>query len=112
MSGERVVVIDEPEYIASYHEEDLGEGRIMTFVHLDVYYMSASILRQLKKQWDLWRHYVSTVLFCMGEEDDEKFERFVSKFGFKYLRDVPCTDNKTRRLYVNFGPAPKEAQEQ
>lgn len=100
----RVVVLDEPEYTASYHVTDLDCGRSMTFVHLDVYYMSHSILKQLKAQWVLWRQSCPVVLYAMADEDTETWVKFVSKFGFQYLADIPCTDGKTRRLFVNFGP--------
>ncbi len=100
----REVVLDEPEYTASYHTVDLGEGRVMTFVHLDVFYMSHSILRQLKSQWKLWRQACPIILYAMADEDTVTWSKFISHFGFQYLRDVPCTDGKTRRLFVNFGP--------
>jgi len=108
--GMRFVVWDGTEYIAEMHYEDLGEGRLMPFFHLDVFYFSPEILKRMLKEWEEHRHTVPTPLFCMGEEDDEKFSRFISKFGFQYLTDCPCTDGKTRRLFVNFGP--QEAQKQ
>jgi hypothetical protein len=111
----RVVVLDEPEYTASYHITDLGEGRLMTFVHLDVYYMSKEILKRLDKQWRLWRQCVPVVLYAISDDDEDVWAKFVKRFGFQYLSDIGCTDGKTRRLFVNFGPQngpTKEAQEQ
>lgn len=103
---QRIIVADEPEFTISYHVQELGEGQVMTFVHLDVYYFSASILRRIKELYERFRTFDDSVtLFCMGEEDDNKFAKFVSHLGFEYLRDIPCTDGKTRRLFVNFGPA-------
>lgn len=105
MSSNRIIVWDEPEYIASMHEEDLGEGRKMTLFHLDVFYFSAEILRLMLNQWAVFRRSVPIVLFAHGEVDDDKFARFISYFGFEYLRDIPCSDGKTRRLFVNYAPS-------
>jgi hypothetical protein len=111
MSGDRVIVVDEPEYIASYHIEDLGEGRKMTFVHLDVFYWGHSIYRDLLRKWEVWRQVVPCVLYTMATEESRAWEKFVQRLGFQYLTDVGCTDGKTRKMYVNLGPK-KEAQEQ
>jgi hypothetical protein len=108
--GQRFVVWDEPEYTAEMHIEDL-DGELMHFFHLDVFYFSPRILRQMVKQWIVFREHVPVVLFCMGDEDDDKWKRFISHFGFQYLRDVPCTDGKTRRIFINLGPT-KEALQQ
>jgi hypothetical protein len=111
IESERVIVLDEPEYTASYHTADLGDGRVMTFAHLEVFYYSPSILKKLKREWDLFRKYEPCVMFALSDTDDEKWVRFISMFGFQYLRDVGCTDGRTRRLFVNFGPTHREAQE-
>jgi hypothetical protein len=105
IESERTIVLDPPEYTASYHTVDLGESRVMTFAHLDVYYFSPAILRDLREKWRIFRENVDCVLFCMGDTDDAKFEKFVRMFGFQYLRDAQCSDGKTRRIFVNFGPA-------
>jgi hypothetical protein len=87
----------------------------MTFVHLDVYYMSKEILKRLDKQWRLWRQCVPVVLYAISDDDEDVWAKFVKRFGFQYLSDIGCTDGKTRRLFVNFGPQngpTKEAQEQ
>lgn len=109
--SERITVLDEPEYTASYHMVDLGEDRVMTFVHLDVYYLSKTILKRLDREWALFRQYVPVVLYCMSEVDDEKWARFISRFGFSYLCDVGCSDGRTRRLFVNYGPQPERPKE-
>lgn len=107
----RVVVLDEPEYTASYHVTDLGDNRLMTFVHLDVYYMDKEVLRRLDAQWKVWREHVPIVLYAMSDDDTSVWSKFIARFGFEFLKDIPCTDGKTRRLFVNYGPI-KEAQEQ
>jgi hypothetical protein len=101
--SERVIVIDEPEYTASYHNITFPSGEVMLMVHLEVFYYSHSILRQLLRQWDEWRPTAPATIFCMGDQDDAKFAGFVSLFGFEPLRPCPCTDNKSRMVFVNYG---------
>lgn len=108
---DRVIILDRPEYTVSYHIEETNEGQQMTFVHLDVFYISPSIMREMLRLWPVIQKHMNCVTFCLGEVDDEKFDKFVSRFGWRYLRPIPCTDGRTRRLYINFGPT-KEAQEQ
>jgi hypothetical protein len=108
----RTVLWDEPEYTASYHTVDLGEGRVMTFFHLDVYFLNHKILQQMQEQWRLFRETVPCVLFTLPDDGSPAWERLVEMFGFQYLRDVGCTDGNTRKLYVNYGPTQEAPQEQ
>jgi len=108
--SDRKIIWDQPEYTASTHVADLGEGQLMTFFHVDVYFLSKEILQDMLQRWQVFRKTVPIVLFAMGEVDDEKFHRFVSLVGFQKLKEIPCTDGKTRRLYVSWPP--QEAQEQ
>jgi hypothetical protein len=98
----RHVVVSEPEYDAGYHVEETPLGG-MTFIHMDVFYLSPSVMRKAKAQWKLFREHVPQVLWCHGEVDDAKFSRFVGHFGFKHFTDLPCTDGVTRRLFINLG---------
>lgn len=107
----RVTVIDEPEYEASYHVTELPDGKVMTFVHLDVYAMNREILRRLDAQWALFREHVPVVLYAIADEDSQVWSKFISRFGFEYHNDIVCTDGNTRRLFINYGPI-KEAQKQ
>lgn len=108
----RVTVLDEPEYTASYHVTDLGDGRQMTFVHLDVYHMDKEILRRLDAQWQVFREHVPVVLYCMSDDDSEVWAKFIQRFGFEFLHDVVCSDGNSRRIFVNYGPIKEAQQEQ
>jgi len=99
---DRFQVVDEVDYVGSYHQHDLGDGQKMVMVHMDVWYFSPSVLKKMKKQWAVFRKSMRCPLFAMGETDDAKFERYVSLFGFQYLTNIPCTDGKVRRLFVNY----------
>ena len=113
IESERIIIWDEPEYTASYHTTDLGDGQIMTFFHLDVYYMDHKILRQMERQWEIFRQQVPCVLFAMNDDETPAWIRLCARFGFQVLRtDVPCTDGKSRTLLVNYGPTLSGAQKQ
>jgi hypothetical protein len=100
--SERIEIVDETDYIGSVHVEEFEDGSQMIFVHMDVYYWGPSILKKMIAQWPVFRaSLASTPLFCMGTVDDAKFEKYVTRFGFEYLSDIPCTDGQVRRLYVN-----------
>jgi hypothetical protein len=80
---------------------DLGEGQTMTMIHCDVFFLSPSIIRQMMYQWKLFRKHVPQAVFAHSTDDDAKWERFVKRFGFVYLKDILCSDGKTRRLFIN-----------
>lgn len=103
IESDRFVVLDEPEYTFSYSVRDLGEDRYMTMIHIDVYYLSPSVMRDMIAKWRIFRTIHPNIVFAQGDKDDEKFERFVKKFGFSYLGDCPCTDGQNRRLFINYG---------
>jgi hypothetical protein len=101
--SERIEVIDECDYVGSYHEEVFEDGSRMVFVHMDVYYWSPSVLKKQLTQWPIFRALMSSIpLFCMGTQDDLKFQKYISKFGFVPLKPIPCTDGQSRMLYINW----------
>lgn len=51
-------------------------------------------------------------LFTMVTDEKPANKRLVEMVGFRYFKDMPCTDGKTRNLYVNFAPTPDGGQEQ
>jgi hypothetical protein len=111
--SERVVLLDRTDYIVEYHTVEVDDGPPMTFVHLDVFFFSPSVLRDMRKTWPaVFSALNAPAVFCVGDVDDAKFHRFVTRFGWRYLKPLPCTDNKTRRLYVHFGPTKEAQQEQ
>lgn len=109
--SERQIVWDVPEWTASVHTARLEGGIDMTFFHLDVYYLSHSILKDMLAAWKQYRATLPERLFTMADADTPALDRLRERFGFRYLTNIPCSDGNTRRLYVHFGPT-QEAQEQ
>jgi hypothetical protein len=38
----------------------------------------------------------------MADEESEAWRKLVRKFGFQYLQQIPCSDGKTRSIFVHF----------
>jgi hypothetical protein len=99
----REVIVDTTDYIGSIHQEEFEDGTKMVFVHMDIFYWAPSVLKHMIKTWPIFREGLKDIpLFCMADDDNEKWERYISRFGFQYLSDIPCSDGKIRRLFVNY----------
>lgn len=109
---DRVPVWSEVEWDASVHAYILPTGEEMIFFHLDTYMMSARVLKDMIKAWKVFRDANRMPLYTMGTDDTPAHRRLVERFGFRFWKTMPCTDGKTRNLYVHhYGPsngAPKE----
>ncbi len=95
----RQSILSVPEFDLEYHQEDMGNGKFLTFLHLEVYRWSPSVFRQLKAIWPT----VSTIarpLFLVGTRDTPLFHKFVSRFGFSPFLKVGCTDDQERTLFI------------
>ena len=100
----RSLVWDGTDYIATTHTAYLGDGADMVFFHLDVFYMSHNVLKDMKAQWKIFRESFIGPLFCMFTEERDAHRRLAAHIGFKPLSLVQCTDGKTRTIYVSLGP--------
>lgn len=101
---ERVLVWSEVEYDAWVHAVKLPNGEEMLFFHLETYRMSPEVMKSMLKAWDTFRTANPYPLFTMQTEETPASRRLVEKFGFQWLRTMPCTDGKTRNLFVHFAP--------
>lgn len=110
--SERVLVWEHPHYDAGAHVVYLPEGQEMVFFHLDVFYMSAEVLKDILEKWRSLRKVIPGPVFCMLTDEVPANRRLIEKMlGFQYLREMPCTDEKVRNLFVHYG-FQDEAQKQ
>jgi hypothetical protein len=93
--------IDSPEYLFEVEEYRNGDKQ-MVFIHLHIWKWTISVLKRIRRDFNLFRQCVPCPIYTCGTADDDKFERFVSLFGWKPLTTIPCTDGKTRRLFIHI----------
>lgn len=98
----RIVLHSEPDFDITYDITDLGEGREMYRVHLDVRRFNKSVLRNIHEAVDKHRPSLPAIIFCQPANDSPIFEHFVDRFGFKFISDCPCEDGMNRRIFAHF----------
>jgi hypothetical protein len=103
--SERQIVWDVPEWTASIHTARLAEGIEMTFFHLDVYYHSPSILRDMLAAWKQYRQRFLSASLRWAMPTTDALDRLRERFGFRYFNDIPCTDGHPQALRA-FRPHP------
>lgn len=78
-------------------------GMLMTFVHIEVFTWSLSVLKKLKHLWSSNRHLLPPIVFAQGDKTDAKWTKFVTQLGFTpILEDCPCSDGQNRHVYAHF----------
>lgn len=99
----KTVYHDEPEFTFSVSRVQLAPGQLMTFVHIDVFYWSPSILRRLHTLWPSIRACLPHVVYASGDECSPKWVKFIQRFGFELiLEDCLCSDGMHRPIYAHF----------
>lgn len=99
---ERTVLHSEPDFDFSFDEFHFDDDRVMPMIHLDVFYFDKNTMKRLREVYDYWRPKFPPIIFAQPEEDTPLFEKFVSRFGFKFISDAVCSDGATRRIFVNY----------
>lgn len=70
-------------------------------LHLRFLKWTPSVFKRFSAHWRALRSCVAAPLFALGECDDDKWQRFVTRFGFKYLHTVICENGESRRLFIH-----------
>ena len=103
-------VISTPEYEVHIDEHKRGQDTFL-LVHIRIHVFTSSVFKKIKTQWRALRQCVTAPLFALAELDDEKWERFVSHLGFKFLQDVTCENGKSRRLFIHVVQPPLQRKQ-
>lgn len=98
-------IVSSPEYEAHIDEHRRGQDTFL-LMHIRVHSFSPATFKKIKTQWRLLRQCVTAPLFALAEVDDEKWERFVSHLGFKFLQEVICENGESRRLFIHVVQPP------
>lgn len=102
------IVMNCPEYHWLLEEYRDPHGRQMLFAHIRVFKFTPALLKRMRETYATFRKCVIAPLYTLGEVDDDKFEKFVALFGFKYLTDVVCVNGEKRRLFISLGNQEQE----
>lgn len=106
MGGDFAFVCSHRALTTDHYWFDLDEYRrgqeAFLLAHLRFDRFTPSIMKTVMRQWALFRQCVKAPVFALGEVDDEKWARFVSLLGFRYLRHVDCINGASRRLYLHL----------
>lgn len=94
--------IDDPDFTLSLEEYRNGAHQMM-FIDLGVRRWSPGMLRRFADGWKIFRKHITCPLFAFPDVDDGKWEKFVTRFGFKPLSTIQCTDGSFRRIFWHPG---------
>lgn len=74
----------------------------MVFCHIRFHNWTKDAFKLASKVFWLFREAVDCPLYVLSREDDEKFDRFVRRFGFTPFTRLLCNDGRKRRLYISL----------
>jgi hypothetical protein len=93
-------VINKDEYRFTVEEFKRGEDQ-MVFLHIDILKWTPSVFKELLRNWKFFREHVTCPLFAYAGADQETWEHFVTRLGFRFFQDVVCENGALRRLFVH-----------
>jgi len=99
---DRVVLDERRDFLVELSWFKLDDRALVPFIHLQVTYWSANVLRELLATWGRLLPDLPPIIFAQGTHDDEKLAKLVRKFGFEYHCDCPCDDGLNRRIFVFY----------
>lgn len=91
-----------PEYTLEIEHTPLSDGNVAYSAHFTVHQFSPTIFKMMKDDWAEFRPKIDAPLFACSFAQNEKWIKFVEKFGFRYFRDVVGTDGSVRKLFVHI----------
>jgi len=97
-----VLAVSNPDFDVSWNYIQPRPGQLLPFVHVEVFYWRASVLRHLLSLWPSVRRKLPPIIFCAGTESDHKFQKFVHLFGWQPLKQAHCSDGRDRTIYVHY----------
>jgi hypothetical protein len=93
-------ILKNPEYWFEIDEYVRGQDQLL-LAHLRIAKWTPSVLKRIDRDWRVFRECVTAPLFAHAEIDDRKWERFVSRLGFRFLCNVVGTNGETRRMFIS-----------
>lgn len=80
----------------------MGLEQGFPLVHCTVFNWSKTVLRELRIVWPAFRAQFDGPVFCCSPNDDEKFVKFVTKFGFRFFDTFIGPDNQEHKMFLHI----------
>jgi hypothetical protein len=94
-------LITHDEYWFEIDEYRRGQDQFL-LAHLRIVTWTPSILKRIMREWKMFRQCVSAPLFAIAEVDDDKWERFVARLGFRFHCNTVCNNGEHRRMFISY----------
>jgi hypothetical protein len=88
------------DYWCELDEYRRGEDQFL-LAHISVTRWSASVCKQLIREFRTFREHCTAPIFAVPEHFDEKWFKFVSLLGFRQHDNVPTNNGSVRPLFIH-----------
>jgi len=99
----RIPIIQTPQYTVYFQSIRIND-REYTFVHCDVRDWNLNVLKSLRSDWNCLIDLHNGPLLALSELEDDKHQKFLELFDFKYLQQITGEDSIVRNLYIIMAP--------
>lgn len=89
------------DYWFEIDEYESASGEQFLLVHLRFFNWSVAVLKQVIREFRLFRKHVHAPLFACPPAIDAKWFKFVSKMGYRFQQNIICDDGETRPLFIH-----------
>lgn len=91
-----------PNYDLRIELVDMGTEQGFPLVHCDVFYWSPNVMRELQAVWPAFRSQFKGPVFACNPNEDHKWEKFLTKFGFRYFSNFIGPDDKEHKMFLHI----------
>jgi hypothetical protein len=78
-----------------------GEDRFY-LAHVDVFRWTPRVLREMHAIWPALRQRIDAPLFAWNKDEDAKWEKFITRFGFRYFKNLIGPDGKEHKFFLHI----------
>lgn len=82
------------------YKNDSGEQFLL--VHLQFMKWTMSVLKQVVRDFRLFREHCRAPLFACTENPDAKWVKFITMMGYRFQQNIACNDGAVRPLYIHI----------
>ena len=81
---------------------DIGDEERFPLVHCTFHRWSPSIMKDFMAAWPGFRSEIKSPVFCCSPNDDEKFVKFVTRFGFRFFSNFIGPDDQEHKMFLHI----------